>query len=140
MTSSPFFGPGVGFGMNLHLPPMNLRPPVQKQWGGLPRRPPEHLAFEGCVVLGVCVWGCSRPEVVLLPAPEEFGVGFANRRHAPPANMVPDGQQFGGAPTGRDAGHGSVFPELTPLAPPVPPSLPAGADFREKSCRHMWPR
>ena len=37
---------GVGLGMDLHLPPMNLRPPVQKQFGGLPTRPPEHLPVD----------------------------------------------------------------------------------------------
>jgi hypothetical protein len=138
MPSGHFFageGPvGVGLGIDLHLPPMNLRPPVQKQLGGVPRRPPEHLGGGG-VGVGFVVGDafCSHPpervacvpggQGLVPPLPGPVGCG---RTHLPFWKRVPGGQQFGGVPV-MPCGHGLVPPFCAPSVPPgCVPLVPPG--------------
>jgi hypothetical protein len=102
---------GVVFGTNRHLPPMNLRPPGQKQFGGFPTRPPEQVLvfFTGVGVasgvlrtqrapvhrspLGHVQFGLVPNEPLGQASPIGFGL-----THRPFWNRVPGGQQFGGLP------------------------------------------
>lgn len=82
---------GLGLGMNLHRPPMNLLFRGQKQLGGTPCRPPVHLPpGPVLVVFGLGVASVTHcPERVLrvpggqgLPPPSPGPVAFG-RTHLP---------------------------------------------------------
>jgi hypothetical protein len=69
--------------MNLHLPPMNLVRRGQKQLGGVPRRPPEHVTVGvGLVVAGDAF--VSHPPERVECVPGGHGVVVEGRVHLPP--------------------------------------------------------
>jgi hypothetical protein len=79
-------GQGLGvvdLGMNRHLPPMNLVRRGQKQLGGVPRRPPEHL-ITGVVAFVPGAFVSHPPERVgCVPAGHWTVVGCEARVHLP---------------------------------------------------------
>lgn len=146
---------GVGLEMRLHRPPINRLGGTQKQLGGVPRRPPVHLAFDGSGLDGVGfelgdAFGSHCPErVACVPAghglvpcvpPSCLPPLTASRRQAPRSKCVPRGQQLGGVPIGRLPSQTGGFVVGLPLLPLVPPPpVPGVGEWPQRPPRKTVP-